>query len=507
MIPVLTAAQAAAWDAAARTAHGIPGRVLMDAAGRAVAQVVADTFGAALSQGVLLAAGPGNNGGDGWVAARALRAMGLRVLAVEAGERRSPDGEANRALALAAGVESVAPDGQWPAVGVVLDALLGTGATGALRGGIATLAQRVAAFGAPVAAIDGPTGLDLSTGYAWDPIRARVTVTFGGVRRGHLVGRDWCGRIVVVDIGFPSIENDWPMLVDDRWAHDTLPPFHSAMHKGDRGKVLVVGGDEGMAGAAIHAARAALVAGAGMVKLAASDATLQAANETLPDALTVRTTLGSSEDRELADAVAWADAVVVGPGLGRSKERGRLVRGLLKTAKPAVIDADALHAGADSWGTKDGLRVLTPHPGEFAAAFPHLADLSREDRFAAAERAAVESGATVLLKGVPTVVATGGTRSLVIAAGTPALATGGSGDVLSGFIGAFLARGLGAQRAAGLAAHAMGRAAERAAVINSARAARPADVLASAPDVWKHWAEVARPRLPILAELDPPILE
>lgn len=478
----------------------------MDAAGRAVAQVVADVFGAALGQGVLLAAGPGNNGGDGWVAARALRALGVRVLAVEAGERRTPDCEANRALALAAGVEVVAPDAQWPAVGAVMDALLGTGATGAPRGDVARLAQRVAAFGAPVAAIDGPTGLDLSSGQAWDPIRAQVTITFGGVRRGHLLGRDWCGRIVVADIGFPSMENDWPLMVDDRWARDTLPPFHSAMHKGDRGRVLVVGGDEGMAGAAIHAARAALVAGAGVVKLAASDATLQAANETLPDVLTIRTTLGFNEEPELTEAVEWADAVVVGPGLGRSKERVKLVRALLRTTKPAVVDADALYAGVDAWGTKNGPRVLTPHPGEFAAAFPGLAELSREDRFAAAERAARDSGATVLLKGVPTVVAAAGARSLVIAVGTPALATGGSGDVLSGFIGAFLARGLSAQRAAALAGQAMGRAAERAATLNSARAARPADVLAAAPDVWKHWAEAPRVRPPILAELDPPIL-
>jgi NAD(P)H-hydrate epimerase len=506
MIPVLTAAQAASWDDAARTKHGIPSLVLMESAGRAVAQVVGDEFGGALRQGALLAAGPGNNGGDGWVAARALKALGIRVLAVEAGAKRSPDCDANRRLALASGVEPIAADAQWPAVGVVLDALLGTGAAGAPRGDIAGLAGRIGAFGAPVVAVDGPTGLDLTTGHSHDPIRARLTITFGGMRRGHLLAREICGRIVVVDIGFPPGDPGWPLLVDDRWARATLPAFRADMHKGDRGKVLVVGGEEGLAGAAIHATQATLVAGAGQVKLAAADSTIRAANDTTPDALTVRSTLGFQDEQGLNDAVAWADVIVIGPGLGRSRERMNLVRSLLATARPAVIDADALYAGPEGWQAKAGPRVLTPHAGEFAAAFPKLKRLLGDDRFAAAERAAAESGATVLLKGVPTVVAPSHGPSVVVAAGTPALATGGSGDVLAGLIGAFLARGLAPHHAAALGAQAMGRAAESAAALNSARAVRPAEVLAAVPSLWKRWAEEPRPRPPVLCELDPPLL-
>jgi NAD(P)H-hydrate epimerase len=403
-------------------------------------------------------------------------------------------------------MEIVAADGPWPVTGAVIDALLGTGAAGAPRGPVGMLAARVASFGAPIIAVDGPTGLDLSTGVAHGPIRARCTVTFGGVRRGHLLARDWCGRIVVVDIGFPAPDPQWPVLADDRWARAALPPFEAAMHKGNRGRVLVVGGDQGMVGAAVHAARAALAAGAGLVKLAGSDALVAAANETLPDALTVRSALGPDVEPDLAAAVDWADALVIGPGLGRDEARDRLVRVMLATSRPAVVDADALHFGPQSWGMKAGPRVLTPHPGEYAVAFPDFAALCRDDRFAAAARAAEAAGCTVLLKGVPTVVSSPAQPSLVVAAGTPALATGGSGDVLAGFIGAFLARGVAPQVAAALGAQALGRAAELAAAELSARATRPADVIAAIPSLWKRWSSEPAITPPIVAEVDPPLL-
>jgi NAD(P)H-hydrate epimerase len=505
MIPVLDASQAIAWDSRARTAGRIPSRVLMESAGRGIAGVVAREFGPELRKGMIVVAGPGNNGGDGWVVARALQALGIRVHAAEAGTKRSDDCAANRALALASGVERLAADGQWPAVGVVVDALLGTGAEGPPRGKVGELAGRIAAFGAPVVGVDGPTGLDLSTGKAHGPIRARLTVTFGGARRGHLMARDWCGKIVVIDIGFPPPDPGWPELVDDRWARMLLPSFHSSMHKGDRGRVLVVGGDEGMAGAAIHATRSALAAGAGLVKLAAAEPTIRAAQESLPDALTLITELGPEVETELGKAADWADAVVVGPGIGRSKERQRFVTSFLKSVrKPAVVDADALQGGVGSWGTDGGARVLTPHPGEFATAFPGLASVEPFDAVVAAAKAAK---ATVLLKGVPTRIASPKAAVLVSASGNPSLATGGSGDVLSGLIGAFLARGLEPRIAAALGAHAMGRAAELASRDHSARATRPSDVIAALPVLWKRWAETEPPlEPPILVEIEPPQL-
>jgi NAD(P)H-hydrate epimerase len=300
----------------------------------------------------------------------------------------------------------------------------------------------------------------------------------------------------------------WPELATDRWARDVLPPFNVSMHKGDRGRVLVVGGDDGMAGAAIHAARSALLAGAGLVRLVAAEPTIRAAQETLPDALTLVSRLGPDPEKALLEAADWADALIVGPGLGRGPDRKAFVTKLLgSTGKPALIDADALHAGAESWGARKGRRVLTPHPGEFAVAFPALAEESELDRFAAAAAAARGSNCVVLLKGVPTVIAEPSGHSFVTVSGNPALATGGSGDVLSGMIGAFLARGLDPLTAAALGSHAMGRAADRAASEHTARASRPGDVLDAVPLLWKRWAEPSAPLTPpILATLPLPQL-
>jgi NAD(P)H-hydrate epimerase len=507
-IPVLNASQAAEWDERARTADGIPSRVLMEAAGRAVAQLLAHEYPAALRAGVLVATGHGNNGGDGWVAARALRAGGVDVRVSEVEHERSPDCAANRALAMAEGVELVPPDTQWPEVGVVVDAILGTGATGVPRGAIGELAARVAEHAGPVVAVDGPTGLDLSSGEASGPVRADLTVTFGGVRRGHLLARDWCGKVVVADIGFPPIDPSWPRLLTDAEAAVLLPPFHAAMHKGERGRVVIVGGAEGMAGAALHAASAAFAAGAGLVKVAAVPVTVQAAQTVLPDALTVTTALGPGLEPELEEAMEWADTLVLGPGLGRGEARSAFVRAVLQRASvPTVIDADALHAGADALTAGAAPRVFTPHPGEFAAAFPVPAEQLTEDRFAAAS-AASEGSATfvILLKGVPTVIATPEHPLRVVATGNPALATGGSGDLLAGFIAAFLARGLSPYDAAGLGAYTLGRGAELASVHHTVRATRPADVLASVPDLWRFLAELPSYRPPILVELPAPAL-
>lgn len=506
-IPVLNAAQAAEWDERARTQAGIPSRVLMEAAGRAVAHVTARELPVALQSGALLVAGHGNNGGDGWVAARALRVAGVPIWATEVERERSSDCEANRALALAEGVTVLGPSDPWPSVGVVVDALLGTGASGPPRGPIGELARRVAAHNGPVVAVDGPTGLDLSTGEAFGPCRATLSITFGAVRRGHLLARDWCGKIVVVDIGFPPSDAAWPRLFATRAAAAALPTFGTAMHKGERGRVLVIGGDEGMAGAALHAASAAFAAGAGLVKLAARGPTVQAAQMSLPDALSVVTALGPDLEPALEEAIAWADALVLGPGLGRGSDRTSFVSNVLARAKsPAVVDADALHTGLEALTSGAAPRVFTPHVGEFRVAFPNLTEQLEADRFAAAAAAAAAASATILLKGVPTIIATADGAALVTAAGNPALATGGSGDLLCGFIGCWLARGLDPQTAAALGAFTLGRGAELASSESTVRSMRPADVLAVLPDLWRKLDAPPLVHPPVLLELDPPAL-
>jgi NAD(P)H-hydrate epimerase len=504
-IPVLDASQAAAWDERARVEARIPSRVLMETAGRAVARVMVDVFHDRVRDGVVVAAGHGNNGGDGWVVARALAAVGIPVAVAESERDRSADCRANRELALSAGVPVIGAGDAWPAAPLVVDALLGTGATGAPRDDIAALADRVAGHAGPVVAVDGPTGLNLSTGEAHGPVRASLTVTFGGPRRGHLLARAWCGRLVTVDIGFPPADPTWPWLCTDREAAALLPALDPDMHKGSRGRVLVIGGAAGMAGAAMHASTAAFGAGAGLVRVAAHGASVEAAQAQLPDALSLVSALGPDVEPELSEALDWADAVVLGPGLGRGDDRSRFVAAVLERAgAPVVVDADALHAGPIDAGAAP--RVLTPHVGEFRAAFPALADAVDADRFAAVERAAGEAAPTtaVLLKGVPTVVAQRDAPLWVVAAGNPGLATGGSGDLLSGFVAAYLARGLAPNDAAALGAWTLGRAADVAAAQHTARAVRPADVLAALPDVWRAIAAPPGVALPMLDDLQPP---
>ena len=479
-IPVLSAAEAAAWDSAARTQFRIPSRVLMDTAGRAVAQVLVRECPDAVKRGVLVAAGAGNNGGDGWVVARALHVAGIPVW-VSGLDPKTDDAIDNRALARLDGVHELGREEPWPAAAVAVDALLGTGATGPARGDVLALAQRLVAYGAPIVAIDGPTGLDLSSGEAHGPVRAQVSVTFGGPRRGHLLAREWCGKVVVVDAGFPPPDPAWPLLVTDAWAGARLPKLAPTMHKGDRGRVTVAGGANGMTGAALHAARGALAAGAGLVKLVASPGSVAAARASLPDVLTVESTLGPDLEPEAAAALA-------------------------RRPVPTVIDADALVLLSQvAGGGPQRPVVCTPHLGEFRALFgDQLADAAANDRWAAVAKAAQKIKGTVLLKGVPTVVADLRGPIHVVASGNPGLATGGSGDLLAGFIGAFLARGGVAPEAAALGAHALGRAAELGARQWTARSLRPADVLAALPDVWRAWAGVQPAGPPLLAVLEPP---
>jgi len=501
-IPVLSATEAAAWDSAARTQYRIPSRVLMEAAGRAVAHVIARDYPAVLARGALVVAGAGNNGGDGWVVARALHAAGVPVW-VAALDPKTDDAIDNRALARIDGVRETGREEPWPAAAVAVDALLGTGAAGPARGDVLALAQRLVTYGAPIVALDGPTGLDLSSGEAHGPVRAEVSITFGGPRRGHLLAREWCGKIVVADIGFPPADPAWPLLVTDPWAGARLPKLVPTMHKGDRGRVSVVGGAAGMTGAALHAARAALAAGAGLVKLVAAKETIEAARASLPDVLTVESALGPELEPSAAEALEWADAVVLGPGLGREPPRAQFLKAVLACRPvPTVIDADALTLFQ---GPAERPVVLTPHLGEFRAQFgDQLADEAANDRWTATVKAAQKTKGTVLLKGVPTVIADLRGPVHVVASGNPGLATGGSGDLLAGFIGAFLARGSPGPEAAALGAHALGRAAEQGARLWSARSLRPADVLAALPDIWRAWTATQPLGPPVLAVLEPP---
>ena len=508
-VAVVDAAGASACDSAA-IAAGIPSRALMQRAGAAAAAEIVRRFSDRLDAGVLVATGPGNNGGDGWVVAHALHAVGVRVRVVECARALTGDARAERDEALAAGV--IATDSLADLLSggesIAVDALLGTGlsADGALRGDIAAAVERLrrlADRGAALVALDVPTGLVASTGKSSGDLRCALTITFGTIKRGHLVARDACGTVVVVDIGLGAHARDAGermRLASAPWFAAALPPIPAAAHKGTRKKIAIVGGAKGMAGAVVLAARAALRSGAGLVRCVVAPESLAAIQEAEPAALAATWPADEAEVKTIAE---WADAILIGPGLGDGEARSLVTRLLGAWTGPVVLDADALNAFAGdvaalraSIGNRAAL--LTPHPAEFGRLAGLGVDAVLAERFDAPTRLASETGASVLLKGVPTVVASPDGPTHVVAEGTPVLATGGSGDLLGGIAVTLLAQNGDASLAGALAAFAHGRAAA-AVSASQVRGYTLDDVMHALPTVWGLAGDAPRP--PVLIEL------
>lgn len=450
-VRVTTAAQAAAIDALA-IAAGTASYDLMRAAGRAAAGVIRDRFhGNIGADGCFVFVGPGNNGGDGWIVAAELAATGTRVTVVEIELPRTDDAAKARASA-APGVTIVTLDTlvrpAADAEPVVVDGLLGTGATGAPRGAMPAAIDAIAAMRAgrsPVVALDVPSGVDATSGAAPGPfVRADVTVTFGTVKRGLLRNRDAAGAIDVVDIGLGDAVNMGEALdlVDATRALAGAPSISANANKGTRRRLLVIGGSAELAGATILAARAALRSGVGMVKLCVERPSIVPVQSAEPTAMTCAWPV---DDTALAEYLGWAHAVLLGPGLGLSRASRELATRVLANWRgPVVVDADALTAfegASERLGDmlKGRPAVITPHTVEAQRLAGTTAADIDAGRFEAAALLARRVNATVLLKGVPTVVSDGA-RTLVVAAGTPVLATGGSGDVLGGIVATLLAQ-------------------------------------------------------------------
>lgn len=511
-VRVSTAAAARALDAAA-IATGIPSRALMRAAGLAAASEITHRFAHRLSRGVAVFAGPGNNGGDAYVVAGALAAAGVRVTLHVVEPARTPDAQGEFAAADAWHLG--APHGGEE---VIVDGVLGVGSRGAPTGAVADAIADInarRARGAAVVALDVPSGLDADTGAAPGAcVQADLTLTFGTLKRGLLVARGRAGAIVVLDIGLGRTDGHahrgdevamhaaaLPALAEGRAVQALLPPMPADAHKGTRGKLLVVGGAPGMAGAIILAARAALAAGTGMVMVAAHPAVLPLVTAALPQALTAP---WPDDDDAARALLAWADALVIGPGLGATGTRERVARLLTWGAHPVVLDADALNAfagDAPALGALIGARpaLVTPHPAEAARLLgADTADVVAT-RFEAGAGLARTLGAAVLLKGVPTVVTDPAGGVAIVARGTPALATGGSGDLLAGIAGAMLMHATHAADAGTAAAWLHGRAAEVAAQGRAPRGVSLDEVLVALPSLWEE--RPAPPRAPVLVEL------
>jgi NAD(P)H-hydrate epimerase len=447
VLPVLTPEEMA--EADRRTiASGTPLAVLVERAGRAVAWSIRRNLGRAAGLRVVVARGKGNNGGDGLVAARVLRGWGARVEVVRVGEG------VDRSL-LARAVDRA---------DVLVDAMYGTGFRGELAGDALAVCDAFWEHGGPVVAVDIPSGVDGLTGTTRGAaVDAAWTVTFAAAKPGLFFepGRTLAGDVEIVDIGIEThggsdaqrrafVTEDVDVFLAWRWRAMTD-------HKWASG-ALVVGGSGGMTGAPMLASRAALRAGAGIVWCALpGDAAARASGTeviTTPVPADVDGALVAEAAATVLDRADRFRAVAIGPGLGRGDDTAAAVRRIVaECPRPLVIDADALHALGGHLGllaARTAPTVLTPHAGEFAAL---AGEPAGDDRLGAARALAAATGAVVLLKGPGTVVAHPDGAAAICPIGGPGLATAGTGDVLTGIVTAFVARGSEPFAAAYAAAH------------------------------------------------------
>jgi ADP-dependent NAD(P)H-hydrate dehydratase / NAD(P)H-hydrate epimerase len=474
MIELLTNAEMARADWLA-IGGGVTGMALMESAGRAVADAVV-AFKPPGSH-VVVVTGPGNNGGDGFVAARLLAERRYSVDVLLVGERARLEGDAAHAANKWTGtVVPAQPDGLSGAH-IVIDALFGAGldrpVAGVARAMIEAMNAQSNAQGAPVIAVDLPSGINGSSGEVMDAaVRAVATVTFFRKKPAHLLlpGRLYCGVVSVADIGIPAavLASIGPQTFENvpaLWRAKFPVPRHEG-HKYDRGHALVVSGPSWSTGAARLAARGALRAGAGLVTIASPREAL-AVNAAANLAVMVRPVDGAAELSEfLSDR--RLNALAIGPGLGVNEASCELVLAALAGDRAVVLDADAITSFTTAPGRLvEALKsrprqatLLTPHEGEFCRYFEALDERTKAgSKLEKARLAAKLSGATVVIKGADTVVASADGRACIAANAPAYLATAGSGDVLTGIAAGLLAQGMPAFEAAAAAVWLHGEAA------------------------------------------------
>lgn len=450
--------------------------------------------------------GKGNNGGDGFVAARILREAGLGVAVFHPGDVEELAPEARRAYErLPDDVAKYPMDKTFELTSHLagsdgaIDALFGFGLKGGVRGIAAEVIEILNSSGKPVFAADLPSGLQADTGKVDGAcVKASVTVTFTCPKIGLLLypGAACAGRVVVADIGIPSSFVDETSDVrtsEPAILRGYLPDYLPEQHKWSRGGVFIIAGSVGMAGAAILAVKGAMRSGAGVVGVAAPASLINTITACAPEALTYplpETTTGAKSLRlsAIEGASARYKAFVIGPGIGREKETIRLVEELIaKTEKPVVLDADGLfpYAGrVEALRERKGALVITPHSGELGRLLNKDAAVIEEDRVAAVREARETSGCTVVLKGARSLVASEDGVSINLT-GNPGMATAGTGDVLSGCLGALIAQGLETGKAAELAVYLHGLAGDIAERSLSGYAFTASDIAENLPAAFK----------------------
>ena len=487
---VTTAAEMRRMDALTIERFGVPGATLMERAGTGAADILLARFPHVRKHGVVVVAGKGNNGGDGFVVARALKKKRVRVdvvVAVAASEIRGDARAKLLAWQRAGGkVQTVTAEKLEPLAralarnGLVVDALFGTGLSGDITGLPAEIIALINASGLPTVALDIPSGLDADRGVPLGTaIEAELTIAFAAPKIGTVVhpGARYAGEVAVVDIGLAdeAVGEVAPQTeaVGARDAARLLRPRDPEAHKGTHGHLAIIAGALGKTGAAILAARAATRAGAGLVTVGCPAVVLPIVAGGILEAMTWPLPDDGAGGLAYGDAKAvhalLADkrAAVVGPGIGTGPERAALVRWLVTTRPvPLVLDADALNClaaiGPDHDRPADApALVLTPHPGEMARLMRQSTGEIQADRLAAARAGAARWDAVVVLKGARTIVAAPDGRAWINLSGNAGLAAGGTGDVLAGIIGSLLCQGYVPEEAATLGVFLHGHAADR----------------------------------------------
>lgn len=496
---------------------GVPGAVLMENAGREVALSVrricdGKTDGKSFRQGARIAifCGKGNNGGDGFAAARHLAGMGFSpevFLAADAEEIKG-DAATNYRIILNMNipVHPVRNEKDLARArllcmksAAIVDALFGTGLKGEVQGISRRVIELINELEAPVVSVDIPSGISGDTGKVLGAaVKAEETVTMALPKMGLVLypGAYYAGRITVADIGMPIsiIRNAAAEAVilemDD--IRGFFAPYPPDAHKGTFGRVFILAGSRGFTGAAALAGAAAVKSGAGLVTLGVPESLNDILEVKLTEAMTLplpetpERSLSISALEKALEFSARCDAVALGPGLSQQEETGEFVRRFLQECPvPMVIDADGLNALAKKPAAFKTPAVVTPHPGEMARLLGATADEVQQDRPRAAREAAARFGCTALLKGARTLIASPGRELWINPTGNPGMATGGSGDVLCGMIAAFLARGMTAEQAAAAGAYIHGLAGDIAAEREGQLSMTAGDIIKYLPDAFK----------------------
>ena len=485
---ILTAEQMREADRRTVEDIGIPSLVLMENAGRQIVAAMEAFFPDLADRRVAVISGKGNNGGDGFVVARTLHQRGIDVSVFVVGQIAEVKGDARVNLEilgrLGITVVEIADEGQWDLHfseisehELIVDAMFGTGLKSALSGIYETIIADINGSATPVVSIDVPSGMSADThDLIGDSIDATVTVTLGAPKLPLILppAEEKSGEVVIADIGIPAgiieaLEGPRVELLTREQIRALISPRAADVHKGDFGRVLIVSGSRGKTGAAVLAAAGALKSGAGLVTVATPRGIVPIVAAHAPEFMTepLEETVDGTVHFAAAEQVLGirTDVIAVGPGLGRGEGVQTFVRELIdKSATPLVLDADALNACADEPAAlvgRDGRDVIiTPHPGEMARLVGCTIDDVQADRLGISRDFATSHKLYVVLKGYRTIVATPDGKVFVNPTGSPGMATGGTGDVLTGMLAAWLAQLLDADAACRLAVYLHGAAGE-----------------------------------------------